>query len=196
VAAEALCADGDVAHSFAALKFVSRSMVRCLLRLVLLRLAWATAAGKARCRISTAVLIAGRGYAARNSWIRLLMSEVLGRQEVPGASISSGCDPGPQWPGTRFTCSWVIPRRPSGHLYRRIAAQRVRAAAVMRMYQRGRLAPLPGIRVNGARWRSRLAASRSHAGNDVRKVGGSGLEVAADPRIRVMRGRFGGGEDK
>ena len=34
-------------------------------------------------------------------------------------------------------------------LYRRIAAQRVRAAAVTRMYQRGRPAPLPGIRVNG-----------------------------------------------
>ena len=48
-----------------------------------------------------------------------------------------------------FTCSWVMPRRPSGHLNRRIAAQRVRAAAVTRMYQRGRPAPLPGIRVNG-----------------------------------------------
>ena len=30
-------------------------------------------------------------------------------------------------------------------------------------------------------WRSRLAASWSRAGNDVKKVGGSGLEVAADP---------------
>jgi hypothetical protein len=33
-------------------------------------------------------------------------------------------------------------------LDRRTVAQRVRAAAVTRMYQRGRLAPLPGIRVN------------------------------------------------
>ena len=68
-------------------------------------------------------------------------SEVLGRQEVPGASISSGCDPGPQWSDTRFTCSWVMPRRPSGHLYRLIAAQRAEAAAVTRMYQRGRAGP-------------------------------------------------------
>ena len=48
-----------------------------------------------------------------------------------------------------FACSWAMPRRLSGHLNRRIAAQRVRAAAVTRMYQRGRPAPLPGIRVNG-----------------------------------------------
>jgi hypothetical protein len=70
-------------------------------------------------------------------------------KKVPGALISSGCDPGPQWSGSRFTCSWVMPRRPSGHLKRGIAARRVRVAAVTGMYQRGRPAPLPGIRVNG-----------------------------------------------
>ena len=77
-----------------ALRFVSRSMVRCLLWLVLRRLAWVTVAWDARCRIITAVLMAGRSHAAANSWIRLLVSEVPGRQEVPGASIGSGCDPG------------------------------------------------------------------------------------------------------
>ena len=53
-------------------------MVPCLLRLVLRRLAWVTAAGEGWCRIITAVLIARRSYAARNSWIRLLMSEGAG----------------------------------------------------------------------------------------------------------------------
>jgi hypothetical protein len=105
-----------------------------------------------------------------------------------------GLRPHPQWSGTRFTCSWVMPRRPSGHLNRRIAAQRVRAAAVTRMYQRGRSAPLPGIRVNGGVVESRLAASRSHAGNDVTKPD-LDLRLPRRLRIRVMRGKLGGGED-
>lgn len=37
-----------------------------------------TAAGEGWCRIITAVLMARRSYAARNSWIRLLMPEGAG----------------------------------------------------------------------------------------------------------------------
>jgi len=37
-------------------------------------------------------------------------------KKVPGALISSGCDPGPQWSGSRFTCSWVLPRGRPGTL--------------------------------------------------------------------------------
>ncbi len=102
------------------------------------------------CRIITAVLIARRSYAARNSWIRLLMLDGAGpsgssrRLDEPG--LRSG--PAVIWhPGS--PCSWVMPRRPSGHLNRRMAAQRVWAAAVTRMYQHGRPDPLPGRRVNG-----------------------------------------------
>ena len=125
-------------------------MVRCLLRLVLGRLAWVTAAGKARCQIITAVLIARRGYAARNSWIRLLMSEGAGPSRSPRRLDQLGLRSGPAvvWHPVHLLLG--MPRQPSGHLNRRIAAQRVRAAAVTRMYQRDRPAPLPGIRVNGA----------------------------------------------
>jgi hypothetical protein len=52
------------------------------------------AVGEGWCRMITAVLIARRSYAARSSWIRLLMSEGAG---PPGSSRrldSSGCDPG------------------------------------------------------------------------------------------------------
>jgi hypothetical protein len=37
----------------------------------------------------------------------------LHRHEVPTQSISSACGPGPQWSGTRLTCSWVMPWQPS-----------------------------------------------------------------------------------
>src|SRR6266536_5789954 len=62
-----------------------------------------------RCRVDGEA-----SYAARNSRIRLLMS--AGRctiKKCPTPSMSSDCDPGPQWPGTRFTCSWVMPWQPS-----------------------------------------------------------------------------------
>jgi hypothetical protein len=108
-----------------------------------------TAAGEGWCRIITAVLMARRSYAARNSWIRLLMPEGAGPSRSSRRLHQPGLRSGPQWSGTWFTCSWVMARRPSGHLDRRIAAQRVRAAAVTRMYQHGRHAPLPGMRVDG-----------------------------------------------
>ena len=50
--------------------------------------------------------------------------------------------------------------------------------------------------LTGASCRSRLAASRSNAGNDVEKAGGSGLEVAAEAADPGHAGKFGGGEDK
>jgi hypothetical protein len=86
----------DVTIVNVALRFVSRSMVRCRLRLVLRRLAWVIAAGEGWCRIIAAVLIARRSYAARNSWIRLLMSEGAGpSRSSPGGSISPGLRSGP-----------------------------------------------------------------------------------------------------
>jgi len=60
------------------------------------------------------VLMLWRSYAARNSRIRLFTS--VGRctiMKCPTPSISSDCDPGPQWSGTRLTCSWVMPWQPS-----------------------------------------------------------------------------------
>jgi hypothetical protein len=52
------------------------------------------------------VLPKRRGYVPKKSRIRLLMS--VGRCTIrkwPTPSINSDCDPGPQWSGTRFTCS-------------------------------------------------------------------------------------------
>ena len=127
-------------------------MVPYLLRLVLRRLVWVTAAGEGWRRIITAVLIARRSYAARNSWIRLLMPEGAGpsrssrRLDQSRAAIRarSGLAPGSPAPGS---CRGGRPGTLIGN--RRIAAQPVRAAVVTRMYQPGRPAPLPGIRVNG-----------------------------------------------
>ena len=125
-------------------------MVPCLLRLVLRRLAWVTAAGECWGRIITAVLIAGRSDAARNTWIRLLMSEGAGpsrssrRLDQPGLRSRPAVvwHPVHVFLGHAGAAVW--------HLNRRIAAQRVRAAAVRRTYQHGRPAPLPGVGVNGA----------------------------------------------
>ena len=60
------------------------------------------------------VVMARRSYPARNSRIRLLMS--VGRWTImkcPDAVDELDCDPGPQWSGTRFTWSWVMPWQPS-----------------------------------------------------------------------------------
>ena len=176
------------------LRFVSRSMVPCAA-------AGTPEVGRGArgregwCRIITAVLVARRSYAARNSRIRLLMPEGAGLSRSSRCLDRLGLRFGGQWSGTRFTCSWVMPRRPSGHLNWRIAAQRVRAAAVTRMYQRGRLAPLAGIRVNGGVVKV-ASGSEPVTGQRRQKAGGSGLEVAAEPADPVMRGKFGSGEDK
>jgi hypothetical protein len=37
-------------------------------------------------------------------------------KKFPAPRSVPGCDPGPQWSGIRFTCSWVMPGRPSGTL--------------------------------------------------------------------------------
>jgi len=102
-----------------------------------------------------------------------------------------GCDLGPQCSGIRFTCTWIMPRRPSGHLDRRIAAKRVRAAAVTRMYQRGRPPPLPGIGVDGGRRGGRVWQRAGHMRAMTSKAGGSGLEVAAVAADPGHAGKFG-----
>jgi len=119
-------------YSFAALRFVSRSMVPCLLRLVLRRLAWVTAAVEGWCRIITAVLMARRSYAARNSWIRLLMPEGAGLSRSSRRLDQLGLRSGPAvvWhPVHLFLGHAAAAVR---YLNRRIAAQRVRVAAVTR----------------------------------------------------------------
>ena len=191
-----MCADSQTAsaetHSLAVKRFVSRSMVRSLLRLVVRRLAWVTAAGEGavpdhhRCVDSEAELhcrdfldsLAGAGGAGPSTSSRRL--DRLGLRSGPAVV----------WHPV-LTCSWIMPRRPSGHLYRRIAAQRVRAAAVTRMYQRGRPAPLPGIRVNGGVVEV-ASGSEPVACGHRRQKAGSGLEVAAEAVDPGHAGKFGG----
>jgi hypothetical protein len=96
----------------------------------------------------------------------------------------------------RFACSWVMPRRRPGILIggsrRSVSGQRRSRGCISAV---GRpLCQVYGL--TGASWRSRLAASRSHAGNDVKRAGGSGLEVAAEAADPGHAGKFGGGEDK
>ena len=102
--------------------------------------AWVTAAGEGWYRSVAAVLTARRSYAARNSWIRSLMSEGAGRQEVPGARAAirarSGLAPGSPAPGS---CRGGRQGTLIGGSRRSVS----REAAVTRMYQRGRPAPLP-----------------------------------------------------
>ena len=94
----------------------------CLLRPAL-REAGLGDCGRGRlCRMITAALTARRSYAARSSWIGLLMSEGAGPSAVPGASTGSGCAPGPQWPGTWFACSWECRCSRPGPLNRRFGA--------------------------------------------------------------------------
>ena len=109
-----------------------------------------TAAGEGWCRIITAVLIARRE---------------LRCQEFADSLVDvEGCWAVKEFPAPRSARAAIRARSGLAHPVhlllghpvaavrapdRRIAAQRVRAAAVTRMYQRGRPAPLPGIRVNG-----------------------------------------------
>jgi len=104
----------DPTSCHAALRIVSRSMLGFLPRPVPRTLVWMMASGEGQCRMIAVVVMARRSYAARNSRICLLMP--VGRctiKKCPTPSISSDCDPGPQWSGTRFTCSWVMPWQPS-----------------------------------------------------------------------------------
>jgi hypothetical protein len=107
------------------------------------------AVGEGWCRMITAVLIARRSYAARSSWIRLLMSEGAG---PPGSSRrldSSDCDPG-------AAVAWYPVHLLRGHAAavrgRSIggSARRVQATAVRRMYQRGRPALCQVYALTGA----------------------------------------------
>jgi hypothetical protein len=139
----------NLAYSHAALRFVSRSMVPCVLRLVLQRLGWVTAAGgrlvpdhhrcvdsqaELRCQESLDSLVDAGGC-----WAVKKFPAPESAQAAIGAR--SGLASGSPAPGHAAAAVRALDRR--------TVAQRVRAAAVTRMYQRGRLAPLPGIRVNG-----------------------------------------------
>lgn len=107
-------------------------MVPCLLRLVLRRLAWVTAAVEGWCRIITGVLMARRSYAARNSWIRLLMPEGAGPSRSSRRLDQLGLRSGPAvvWHPVHLLLGHAAAA--VRYLNRRIAAQRVRVAAVTR----------------------------------------------------------------
>jgi hypothetical protein len=124
-------------------------MVRCLLRLVLRRLAWVTAAGECtvpdhhRCVDGEAEL---RSHEFLDSLVGVEGAGAV--KKFPAPRSARAAIRAPQWSGTRFlllghAVAAVLAPLPA------IAAQRAEAAAVTRMYQRGRPAPLPGIRVNG-----------------------------------------------
>ena len=163
-------------------------MVPCVLRLVLRRLAWVTAAGGGWCWIITAVLVARRSYAARNSWIRLLMPEGAGRSRSsrPGSARAairarSGLAPGSPAPGscrggrlgTLIGAAWPgsgghedVSARPAG----------------------------PSARCRGERGRGegRVWQRAGHMRAMTSKAGGSGREVDADAADRGHTGKVRG----
>jgi hypothetical protein len=78
------------------------------------RLAWVTAVGEGWCRMITAVLTARRSYAARSSWIGLLMSEGAGPSGSPWRLDQLGLRSGAAVAWCLVHVLPGMPRRPSG----------------------------------------------------------------------------------
>jgi len=179
-------------RAHAALRFVSESTVRCLLRLVLGRLAWVTAAGEGtvpdhhRCVDSKAGL---RCQEFLDSPVDVGGCWAVKKFPAPRSARAaiwahSGLAPGSPAPGS---CCGGRPGTLIGGSRRSVSGQR-RSRGCISAVRR----PLCQVyALTGASRRSRLAASRSHAGNDVKEAGGSGLEVAAVAADPGHAGKFG-----